>query len=362
MSEPITRDDADGGAEPPPSGNLVDWDVAASTAALFVGGGPSVPRDEAAQAVADLGRLARTAEQHVRDLTGMGVGLPIPEATVLDRRAWTRAAASGLDALTSRALASATAAKGSPKMPGRQMLARGAGVQTGLALAFLGTKVLGQYEPFGDGGHGRLLLVAPNIVQAERAMDVSPEEFKLWVCLHECTHRLQFSAVGWLTEYFVDEVGRFISSIDETAANLATRLPEVIRGARSGGSLGVVEALQSPEQRKAFDRLIALSTLLEGHADFVMDAVGPEVVPTVVSIRRKFTERRKGGGVLDRLLRALLGVDAKIKQYEQGGAFARHIAKQAGMDGLNAVWRSPNTLPTRAEITDPDAWLRRINP
>jgi coenzyme F420 biosynthesis associated uncharacterized protein len=364
VSEPVTRDDAAGGGEPPAGPALVDWDVAASTAALFVGGGPAVPRDEAQQAVADLGRLARTAEQHVRELTQMGAGLPIPEATVLDRRAWVKAAAGGLDALTSKAIASAASSKLNERVPGRQLLSRGAGVQTGLALAFLGSKVLGQYEPFGDEGRGRLLLVAPNIVQAERALQVDPEEFRLWVCLHECTHRLQFSAVGWLSDYFVDEVGRFISSIDDTASNLLTRLPEVVREVvgGQGGPLGLVEALASPEQRQAFDRLIALSTLLEGHADFVMDAVGPEVVPSVASIRRKFTERRKGGGVLDRLLRGLLGIDAKIKQYEQGGAFARYIAEQAGMSGLNAVWRSPNTLPTRAEITEPDAWLRRINP
>lgn len=345
--------------QPPPA--LVDWGVAASTAGMFVGSGPSVPREEAEQVVAELGKLARVAEQHVRELTGMGAGLPIPEATVLDRRGWVQAAASGLDALTTRALASAAASSSKLKLPGKQTLARGAGVQTGLALAFLGSKVLGQYEPFG-GGQGRLLLVAPNVVQAERAMKVPADEFRLWVCLHECTHRLQFTSVGWLSDYFVDEVGRFISSIDDTAANLMNRLPAVIREVRASGSLGLVEALQSPAQREAFNRLLALSTLLEGHADFVMDAVGPEVVPSVVSIRRKFTERRKGGGVLDRLLRALLGVDAKIRQYEQGGAFARKVHAEAGMDGLNAVWRSPNTLPTRAEITDPEAWLRRINP
>lgn len=354
MSEPTTRDESAGPA-------LVDWGVAASTAALFVGGGPGVPKEDAAKAVADLGRLARVGEQHVRELTGMGAGQPIPEAVVLDRKAWVKAAASGLDALTSRAIASQPAA--AQQLPGRALLARGAGVQTGVALAFLGSKVLGQYEPFGEGDSGgRLLLVAPNIVAAERAMDVPEEEFRLWVCLHECTHRLQFTSVSWLTDYFVDEVGRFIASIDDAAAGVLGRLPDVLRSARGGGSFGLVEAMQTPSQRQAFDRLIALSTLLEGHADFVMDAVGPKVVPSVVSIRRKFTQRRKGGGLLDRLLRALLGVDAKIKQYEQGGAFARHVHQQAGMDGLNAVWRSPNTLPTRAEITDPDAWLHRINP
>ena len=353
MSEPTTHDKPAGPA-------LVDWDVAASTAAVFVGGGPGVPPAEAEQAVAELTRLARTAEHHVRELTGMGAGLPIPEAAVLDRRSWVRAAADGLDALTSRAIASHPRA--AEAVASKRMMPRSAGVQTGLALAFLGTKVLGQYEPFGrDGSGGRLLLVAPNIVHAERAMGVPAQEFRLWVCLHESTHRLQFTAVSWLTEYFVDEVGRFIAGMDDVPSNFFARLPDVIRSAR-GGTPGLVEAMQSPGQRKAFDRLVALSTLLEGHADFVMDAVGPQVVPSVAKIRRRFTARRKGGSMLDRLLRVLLGVDAKIQQYEQGGAFARHVHRRAGMAGLNAVWRSPNTLPTRAEISEPEAWLRRINP
>jgi coenzyme F420 biosynthesis associated uncharacterized protein len=123
-----------------------------------------------------------------------------------------------------------------------------------------------------------------------------------------------------------------------------------------------MELLQSAEQREVFDRLIALSTLLEGHADYVMDAVGPAVVPTVDVIRDRFTERRRGGGLMDRVLRTLLGVDAKVKQYAAGAAFTRHVVGEAGMAGFNEVWTSPETLPRRAEITDPDAWLRRVRP
>ncbi|MPY79162.1 MAG: coenzyme F420 biosynthesis-associated protein [Actinophytocola sp.] len=346
-------------APPADAHPLVDWSVAATTGAMLVGGGPDVSREVADKAVAQLGEFATVAERHVRDLTGLGEGLPIPDAAVVDRRAWVRSAAAGLDALTSGALASTSHNRNGPA--GR-LLAGGAGVQTGLALAFLGSKVLGQYDPFARGGEGVLLLVAPNIVQAEHAMDVESDDFRLWVCLHECTHRLQFSAVDWLAGYFADEVGRFIAGIDDTAARSLNRLPDVIRNAKhADGTLGVFEALQSPQQRESFDRLIAVSTLLEGHADFVMDEVGPDVVPSVASIRRKFTERRKGGGMLDRILRALLGIDAKIKQYERGSRFTKHVVAEVGMTGFNEVWRAPETLPTRDEISDPDVWLRRVH-
>ena len=246
------------------------------------------------------------------------------------------------------------------------MLAGTAGVQAGVVLAFLSSRVLGQYDPFG-GDNGRLLLVAPNVVGAQRALDVPAADFRLWVCLHECTHRLQFTAVPWLRSYFADEVAKLLSSIDGSVTDPVSRLSEVVRSARqrlrasdARPVTGLIELLQSPEQRRQLDRLIALSTLLEGHADHVMDAVGPQVVPSVAIIRERFAERRKGGGLLDRVLRTLLGVEAKVRQYAEGAAFTREVIDAVGMDGFNAVWSSPETLPTRPEIAEPSRWLRRV--
>ncbi|GAA1942240.1 zinc-dependent metalloprotease [Amycolatopsis minnesotensis] len=342
---------------------IVDWSLAASTGAFLARGGPSVPRDEAERAVVELRDLTADAEAHVRELTGLGAGLPLLPGTVVDRPGWVRSAAAGLDALTGKALGDVQ------RGPFAPVLAGGAGVQTGVVLAFLASRVLGQYDPFGgDDREGRLLLVAPNVVTAERAMDVPGTDFRLWVCLHECTHRLQFTAVGWLRDYFADEVERLVGGLTGTETDgiteLVTNLPETLRQAKRAkaeGSLALADLLQSPKQREVFDRLLALSTLLEGHADYVMDAVGPSVVPSVETIRTRFTARRNGGSLLDRLLRSLLGVDAKIRQYAQGAAFTREVVDKVGMSGFNAVWTSPNTLPTRAEISAPESWVRRVH-
>jgi coenzyme F420 biosynthesis associated uncharacterized protein len=346
--------------------NPVDWGVAVATAQRLVKPGPSVPIEEAERAVAQLRDATDLAETHVRELTGLGLDLPLYPGDVVDRRRWVEAAAEGLAALTDGAL---------PVGPNRPMggvLAGSAGVQAGMVLAFLGGRVLGQYDPFGgDQGSGRLLLVAPNIMAAQRALDVPAEDFQMWVCLHESTHRLQFTAVPWLRDYFSGEVAAFLAGLDETATGAFTKLPEVIKQVRrrsedsgdpgSSGPIGLVELLQSPKQRAVFDRLIALSTLLEGHADHVMDAVGPSVVPSVATIRARFTARRRGGGLLDRILRTLLGVDAKVKQYAAGAAFTRYVVDEVGMTGFNRVWESPETVPLRTEIADPAAWVRRIH-
>jgi coenzyme F420 biosynthesis associated uncharacterized protein len=209
--------------------------------------------------------------------------------------------------------------------------------------------------------------VAPNIHAAQRALDVPATDFGLWVCLHEATHRLQFTAVPWLRDYFSGEIASFLSLGRGLAGDgerpSIERLPELVRAVRSskGDSLAIVELLQGPEQRAVLDRLLALTTLLEGHADHVMDAVGPDVVPSVATIRHRFTVRRRGGGLVDRLLRALLGVEAKVRQYAVGSAFTSHVVLATGMDGFNRVWEGPETLPTRAELTDPGAWVRRVH-
>ena len=338
-----------------PRGLPVDWALAARTAARLMQPGPVVSQAEAQRAVELLRNDAATAEGHVREVTKLGAGLPLLPADVVDRPAWAKAAVAGMAALTRDAKL--------PAVPqtARKFTAATAGLQAGAVLAYLGGRVLGQYDPYGGAtGEGRLLLVAPNVVAARQALDVPLSDFALWVCLHEATHRLQFTAVPWLRDYFAAEVAGFLSATESTAAGILERLPGVISSARGKGGLGLIELLQGPEQRAMLDRLLALTTLLEGHADHVMDAVGPAVVPTVATIRARFTARRRGGGLLDRVLRALLGVEAKVRQYAVGSAFTRHVVEAVGMPRFNRVWTSPETLPTRAELADPDRWLHRV--
>jgi coenzyme F420 biosynthesis associated uncharacterized protein len=351
-------------SQPGPAGSTerglpVDWELARRTATRLMQPGPDATRQEARELVVRLRSDAAVAEGHVREITGLGEGLPLLPADVVDRPAWAAAAVHGMSALTADAQLPAVS------RAARVVTARTAGLQVGGVVAYLGGRVLGQYDPFGGPmGDGRLLLVAPNVHAAQRALDVPATDFGLWVCLHEATHRLQFTAVPWLRSYFAAEVARFLTITQgNDRIALLDRLPEVLRAVRSSGgdTLAIVELLQGPEQRAVLDRLLALTTLLEGHADHVMDAAGPGVVPSVATIRSRFTARRRGSGLVDRVLRALLGVEAKVRQYAVGSAFTRHVVLAAGMDGFNRVWESPETLPTRAELADPGAWLRRIH-
>ncbi|WP_433801595.1 zinc-dependent metalloprotease [Actinomycetospora sp. CA-084318] len=350
--------------ESPATGLPVRWDLAVATGSRLVPPGPAVDREEAAAEVARLATGARVGEGHVRELTGLGAGHDIPDAAVVDRPGWIASGVEGIRTLTSE-VRLPTAARTSPSLISRAaagVTSTVAGAQMGGLLAFLSTKVLGQYDPFaGPQNAGHLLLVAPNVTAARQALEVDAEDFALWVCVHEATHRLQFTAVPWLRDHFRDEVTAFASGMESGVTAALDRLPEITRAIRSRSDLSMLELLQGPEQGAILDRLLALTTLLEGHAEHVMDEVGPAVIPSVATIRGRFSARRRGGGPIDRLLRVLLGVQAKVKQYEQGRVFVDEVVGTIGMEGFNAVWTSPDTLPRRSEITDPTAWMDRVH-
>jgi coenzyme F420 biosynthesis associated uncharacterized protein len=350
---------------------MIDWDLAVATGERLARSGPQVSLAEARQAVAELRTLSVRAESHVREFTRLDGGGPPDQAVVVDRPGWIKANVEGFRVVF-EPLASRMAKRQSGGPGGSIVTAVGSritGVQVGAVLAYMSARVLGQYElflppdPDGQAATGRLTLVAPNIVQVERELDVDPHDFRLWVCLHEETHRVQFTAVPWLRAHVQDQITEFLLASDVGLPELLDRFKETadaVADAVRGGESSVIEAIQSPEQKEILDRITAVMTLVEGHGDYVMDGVGPDVVPSVEVIRSRFQKRRQGAGRVDQMIRRVLGLDLKMKQYEQGAAFVRTVVEQAGMDAFNKVWTSPNTLPTRAEIADPQSWITRV--
>src|SRR5690606_2098070 len=174
----------------------------------------------------------------------------------------------------------------------------------------------------------------------------------------------------WLADYMRTNVDILSEVGEEPMSEMLTRLLGEVRARRaadavddpnSRGIVGLLRAAQAPPQREALDRLLMLGTLLEGHADHVMDAVGPAVVPTVAQIRAAFDRRRqRPANPVQRLLRALLGMDAKIAQYVRGKAFVDHVVGRVGVGEFNAVWTDATTLPRTDEIEDPDRWIARV--
>lgn len=343
---------------------FVDWDLATATAGALGKSGPRVSFVEATDVVADLRRLTDEAAGHVTEYTGLRSQVEHPPVRVVDRRDWAATNIAGLREVITP-LVSRLAGDKQPGVLTEAIGSRLTGVQAGTVLAYLSGRVLGQYEVF-SADPGQLLLVAPNIVEVERKLGADPRDFRLWVCLHEVTHRTQFTAVPWMRGHFLGEVQAFVDASQNGGEHFLERLrrgigtlSDAVKNPESRTS--VLDIVQTPAQRAVLDRLTALMTLLEGHAEFVMDGVGPEVIPSVGQIRAGFNRRRESGNPLEKAIRKLLGVDVKMRQYAEGRKFVHGVVEQVGMAGFNRIFSSPLTLPRLDELGDPDAWVARVH-
>lgn len=347
--------------------SMVDWNVALTTGRKLVKPGPEISRAGAAEAVAALRDCAQRAEAYVSEVTGLQAPTGTAPVLVVDRPGWIQA---NIDAF--REILAPLQAKNAERLHASQLSgvsARVTGVEVGALLSYLAPKVLGQFDPFFGSAEssepgGRLLLVAPNIVSVERELSVDPNDFRLWVCLHEETHRVQFTAVPWLRGYVRGQIAEVVAETELDPAVLGQmvrdgvgKLGEAFRG---DSEISIVDLVQTPKQRETVDRITAVMSLLEGHADVVMDSVSPDVIGSIEAIRAKFNVRRQGHG-FDKIIRRLLGLDAKMRQYRDGAAFCRAVIDQVGMAGLNHVWGSPESLPSKEEIAKPQLWVDRVH-
>ncbi len=333
----------------------LDWDVAARRAGQIAPAGPTASRVVLRGVVESLRRAAERAPAMVGEITGLHAAVATAAAApvyVVDRARWSEANIAIFRGLLDESLPETTASSG-----------RVATEELGLLLALLSSRVLGQFDPFS--ARGRLLLVAPNIVAVERDLDLDVMDFRLWVCLHEQTHAVQFAAAPWLADHIAGRIAGMARRLADPGSGperlriALDALIDVLRHRSTGASL--LHALLSEDEQRELDAVIAVMSLLEGHADVVMDAVGPARLPSVRRIRASFEARRDGAGPFDLVVRRILGMDAKIAQYRNGAVFVRGVLAKVGHPGLNAVWADPANLPTQEEIAHPDRWVARVH-
>lgn len=344
----------------------VSVEAARQTAAELLGAGTLPEPHEAEALVTELRQSAETATDLVLTVmrpdaeadTRIRRRLAAGQTRIVDRLSWVEANAQSFG----RVLAEAAAASGA-EAPGRA--ARWvSSVEMGAALSLVGGRVLGQFDPFT--AEGRLLLVAPNILTVERELEVPPRDFRLWVTVHERTHHVQFAAAPWLRAHLQERVQAFLEPVigsslpGDTAESpgLLETLVALVRALTEDTSL--IDTLIGPAQAELLDEVTALMSLLEGHADVVMDAVGPRVIPSVRRIRAAFDDHRHAATGIRAIINRVLGIDEKLAQYTRGTAFVRAVVRRCGHTGLNRVWESPEHLPSLHEIEHPRAWIARV--
>lgn len=338
---------------------LADWNTAVDVGRRIAGPGVPVPGAERARVREDLADLVPYAEQLISSFTGMQVHGFRSRPWVMSRADWMRANLNGLQRLIEP-----LAERILDGRPTRAELKRKAlGAQAGVLIGYVARKVLGQYDVFlPPDDEGLLYFVGPNLVEVERRFALPPRDFRLWVAIHEVTHRVQFGAATWLRGYLSAQVNEYLATVQLDSRQMMEQLKRAAQEVRAGADwrgMGGVFLLLTPEQRELFKRMQAMMSLLEGHASFVMNEVAREHVADVDRMRGALSTRRRSSGV-ERTFQKAIGFDQKIRQYDTGERFVRSVVERAGMSTFNLAWRSAADLPTLDEIAEPERWLARV--
>ncbi|MBV9604241.1 MAG: zinc-dependent metalloprotease [Solirubrobacterales bacterium] len=344
---------------------MIDWIIANRIATFVAGTG------EASPPKADLTALAAEAETRVVAYTGLTPARPIPPPEGITRKEWV---ATNLDSM--RLLLDPVLQRAGDNLgPLKPAMEIGMGIvlstEIGVVVGYLGQRVLGQYElvlldEAVEDRPPRLLFVLPNLGQAVQAFGAEEEQFMTWVTLHEVTHAVQFAGVPWLHAHMGGLVRELLKSAEvRLDAPRKLRVPSTDEVKRVLGHLrngDLISIVTTTPERETLDRVQSVMAVVEGHAEHVMDAVAPDLLPSLPKLRAALDRRRKSQSGLSRLVARLLGLELKLRQYEQGKFFCDAIVRERGPEALRHLWSGPEVLPTLAELRDPQAWLDRTMP
>ena len=338
---------------------IADWDVALQIGRKVAGPGARVVPAKRARMREDFAELVPHAEDLITAHTGMMFEGFRSRAWVMARSEWIRANLTGLqrllEPLAERLVSEQRMGKGSLKR-------KAVGAQAGALFGYVGRRVLGQYDVFlPPDDDGLLYFVGPNVAEVEQRFSLPARDFRLWVAIHEVTHRVQFGSAPWLRAHLQGLVDAYLAGISLDGREIIEQLKRAAVEARGGDSrMGRIFLLLTPEQRDLFVQMQGLMSLLEGHASYVMNEVARDHVGDVDRMRRALQARRHGSSV-DRGIQRAIGFEQKIQQYEGGERFVREVIARAGMDGFNRVWSAPDHLPTLEEIREPARWVERVS-
>jgi coenzyme F420 biosynthesis associated uncharacterized protein len=345
----------------------VDWALAEKVAVRVGGRDPFAQSYHYASLQPDFEELTAEAEALVAEVTGLRSLSGPARARVVDRASWVRANIRSFQRLL-RPLTDRLATKmatGPVQTVGR--LATGA--EVGTLLGWMSTRVLGQYdlllvEDEEPDEQDIVYYVGPNILALEKRFAFPPREFRLWLALHEVTHRAQFTGVPWMRDHFVSLVERSMGTIDPDPKRFVAALRRAVDEVRAGRNPldegGLVALLASDEQRDVLRQVQGLMSLLEGHGDVTMDRAGGDRIPSAPRFQRVLRQRRAQSGALARNLQKLVGLEAKMRQYEQGEEFIAAVESVGGTALLDRAWDRPENLPTLDEVREPSRWIDRM--
>ena len=327
------------------------------------GAGPGKEDGTSTALPADIAAICADAEERVVAYTGLEPDAPLPRPEAVGRPGWIAANVNSMAAMLEPLGGQLAGALGPLGAPVRALTTGLMSAEAGALTGYMSQRVLGQYEfvLIDPASPARLLFVAPNIAKAAARLEADHEQLLTWIAFHEVTHAVQFAGVRWLRPHLAGLLGELLSSLELKVDPRSLRLPGAddakawIAGVRAGGLIAALAG----DRRELLDRVQAVMGVIEGHAEHVMDVVGADALPALGELRSALDRRRRERPPLLALLDRLIGLDAKMRQYEDGKRFCDTIVDAAGSAALHSVFVGPERLPTLAELRDPEAWMDR---
>jgi coenzyme F420 biosynthesis associated uncharacterized protein len=344
----------------------VDWELARRIAVRVGGRDPFADSYHYASLAPDFEELTAEAEELVAQETGLRSLAGPARAKVTDRAGWVAANIASF----SRLLRPVTEKLGE-RMSGRTapIASKATGAEVGALLGWMSTRVLGQYdlliiEDENPEDQDVVYYVGPNVLALEKRFAFPPRQFRLWLALHEVTHRAQFTGVPWMRGHFLGLVEQSMSFVDPDPKRFLEALRKVVEGVREGRNPledgGLPALFAGPEQGAVLQQIGGLMSLLEGHGDVTMDRAGAGLIPSAERFSRVLRQRRQSASPLAKVIQRLIGLEAKMNQYEQGERFIAAVEDIGGPELLNTAFVAPDLLPTLAEIRSPRDWVARV--
>jgi len=353
----------------PPTPEPVAWDVAERVATRVARRtDPHIDWATHRRLLVDFEEVTAQAEELVAESTGLRSLAGPARADVTDRNGWIRANITSFRRLLGPLLDKA--GKGGRSLPGvlGPIGRSAAGAEMGMVLGWMSGRVLGQYDLLfteeGDAPRDAVYYVGPNIVSLERRHGFPPREFRLWIALHELTHRAQFTGISWLRPHFLDLVEKSVAIAapdPRQVMDAVGRMTTEIRAGRNPiAESGLVGALASPDQLETIRSIQGMMSLLEGHGDVTMDRAAKDLIPSAERFAKVLRARRESVGGVARFFQQLIGLEAKMRQYAEGERFVEHVEQVGGPELLAIAWVGPENLPTVEEIRAPEQWVTRV--
>lgn len=360
---------------------LIDERIARAVAKRLAGNPNQVPDDLAALH----GHLQRAVDES-EALVAEASGIPNPGPVrwgMIDRATWAEVNIAGMSTMLAPLADKLETRMSSVPWAARVAQRSVVSVEIGALLGYISRRVLGQYDLIVPGDvnrstrralrratgtgadqDGALYFVGPNMLAIQERFKLVPEDFSLWVGVHEMTHRFQFAGVPWLRPRFLELVHTYLESVELDVRGFAQRLKtaagKLMSKETPSEEKSPVYLLASDNQKGVLDQLQALMAVVEGHGNFVMDRVGAERIPTFARMRSIFESRRKQTNAVQKAINHLIGLEMKLRQYELGQRFCDEVVAREGVDALTEMWASPDHLPTLDELREPALWLRRM--